>query len=62
MVDAGRVVPLRKQQGFLNMVGQLVSVLGPKLHPHLPRVLGLVVHLGAASDWMLQEQRQLVSH
>ena len=60
VAEPGRVVPLKKQQGFLNMVGLMVENLGPKLLPHLPTILRIVTHLGMASGRLL-DQRQLAS-
>lgn len=59
--DLSHVIPLKKQQGFLNMAGQMITTLGPKLLPHLPRVVSIIIHLGTASSDLL-DVRHLVSH
>ncbi len=58
-VDPGHVIPLKRQQGFLNMVGQMITILGPKLLPHLPDVVTIVATLGAACAQLL-ENRHMV--
>jgi hypothetical protein len=57
--DLSHVIPLKKQQGFLNMMGQMVTTLGPKLLPHLSRLLAIVTHLGAAASSMLDQKHQV---
>ena len=44
-VDISRVVPLKKQHGFLMMLAQIISVLGPLIEPNLHTFLTLLLKL-----------------
>ena len=59
MVDISRVIPLRKQHGFLSMLAQIISVLGPMVEPHLQTFFSLLLHL-ALSYGQILNQRHLV--
>jgi len=55
-----RVIPLRKQQGFVNMLGQMLPSLGSKVKPFLVMLFSILLKLGASCAQLL-EQRVLVS-
>lgn len=59
-VDPGHVISLKKQQGFLNLLGQLFSMLGSKVVPHLPVLFSLLLKLAYSCNQLLRE-RELVS-
>ena len=44
MIVLTKVVPLRKQLGFLNMFSQLIDVLGIQASQHLPRLLEILFY------------------
>jgi len=56
-----RVIPLRKQQGFFNMLGQMLPTLGSKVKPFLAMMFSVLLKLGASCAQLL-EQRVLVSY
>ena len=56
VVDMSRVVPLRKQQGFLNMLGQLLSVLGPKAQPLLGNLFSVLLKVASGATQLLEER------
>lgn len=60
-VSAKAVIPLRKQQGFLRELKQLVTIAGNQLEPHLPSIFPLVLELAATCVVLLTEQRNQVS-
>ena len=61
VVDMSRVIPLRKQQGFLNMVAQLLSVLGPKAQPFLGRLFSVVLKVASGTTQLLEERHSVRS-
>lgn len=58
-MDISRVIPLRKQHGFLSMLAQIISVLGPMVEPHLQTFFSLLLHLTHSYGQILN-QRHLV--
>ena len=59
-VDSSRAIPLKKQQGFVNMFGQMVVVMGVKISPYLDTLLSVLLRLAAMGADLL-EQRSSVS-
>ena len=59
-VDIGRVIPLRKQLGFLRMLSMILAVLGPRVRPHLPTFLSLLLALVHHHQTILDHSRHLV--
>ena len=61
IVSLSKVVPLRKQLGFLNMFSQLIDVLGAQASQYLPRLLAILFYcLGICKDSL--EQRDKVRY
>ena len=58
-VDVRHVIPLKKQQGFLNILGQMISMLGPALLPHLYTLLRIVMYLGNSCAQLLEQRSQV---
>jgi hypothetical protein len=58
-VDASCVVPLKKQQGFLNMFGQMTSVLGTKLEPQMAVLFPITLRLGSFCAQLLEQRDQV---
>ena len=44
VISLSKVVPLRKQLGFLNMFSQLIEVLGTQASQYLPRLLEILFY------------------
>ena len=60
-VVMSRVIPLKKQQGFVTMLGQMLPTLGSKVTPFLGTLFSVLLKLGASCAQLL-EQRALVSN
>lgn len=60
-VEISRVIPLKKQQGFVTMLGQMLPTLGSKVTPYLETVFSVLLKLGASCAQLLK-QRALVSN
>ena len=58
-VDVSSIIPLKKQQGFLNMFGQMVSILGSKLETQLPVLFQITVRLGSFCAQLLEQRDQV---
>ena len=56
VVDMSRVIPLKKQQGFLNMVARLLSALGPKAQLLLGRLFPVVLKMASGAAQLLKER------
>ena len=59
-VDASAVIPLKKQQGFLNMLGHMMSILGSKLEPQLSVLFPISVKLGSFCAELLRQRDQVL--
>ena len=59
-MDIGRVIPLRKQLGFVKMLSMILAVLGPRVEPHLPTFLSLLLGLAHIYRTILDHSRHLV--
>lgn len=59
-VDASCVIPLKKQQGFLNMFGQMISILGSKLEPQMAVLSPITVRLGSFCAQLLEQRDQVM--
>ena len=59
-VDASSVIPLKKQQGFLNMFGQMISILGSKLEPQMTVLFPITVRLGSFCAQLLEQRDQVM--
>ncbi|CAI8031672.1 Small subunit processome component 20 homolog [Geodia barretti] len=59
-VDIGRVIPLRKQLGFVRMLSMILAVLGPRVEPHLPTFLSLLLGLAHIYRTILDHSRHLI--
>ena len=59
-VDASSVIPLKKQQGFLNMFGQMASILGSKLEPQLAVMFPITIRLGSFCAQLLEQRDQVM--
>lgn len=55
-VDISRVIPLRKQYGFLTMLGQILSVLGPLVEDHLHIFLTILLRLAKSHHSILNNR------
>ena len=58
-VNASCVIPLKKQQGFLNMFGQMVSILGSKLEPQIAVLFPIALKLGSFCAQLLEQRDQV---
>ena len=59
-VDASCVIPLKKQQGFLNVFGQMISILGSKLESQLAVMFPIIVRLGSFCAQLLEQRDQVM--
>ena len=60
-VDASCVIPLKKQQGFLNMFGHMISILGSKLESQMAGVLfPITLRLGSFCAQLLEQRDQVM--
>ena len=58
VISLSKVVPLRKQLGFLNMFSQLIDVLGAQASQYLPRLLAILFYcLGICKDSLEQRDK-----
>ena len=58
-MDISRVIPLKRQHGFLTMLAQIFSVLGPLIEAHLHTFLSLLLSLAQCHQHIL-DRRHLV--
>ena len=58
--DADCVIPLKKQQGFLNMFGQMISILGSKLEPQMSVLFPITLKLGSFCAQLLEQRDQVM--
>ena len=59
-VDAGCVIPLKKQQGFLNMFGQMITILGSKLEPQMVVLFPITLRLSSFCAQLLEQRDQVM--
>lgn len=59
VVDISRVIPLRKQHGFLSMLAQIISVLGPMVEPYLKTFFSLLLHLTHSYGQILSQRHEV---
>ncbi len=55
-MEPGHVISLKKQQGFVNLLGQLFTMLGSKVVPHLPLLFSLLLRLADSCNRLLLER------
>ena len=60
-VDASCVIPLKKQQGFLNMFGQMISIVGSKLEPQMAVLFPITLKLGSFCAQLLEQRDQVMN-
>ena len=59
-VNARCVIPLKKQQGFLNMFGQMISILGSKLEPQMAVLFPITLRLGSFCAQLLEQRDNVI--
>ena len=56
MGNPGHVIPLKKQQGFLNLLGQMIATVGPNIKHYLSDLFPIPLQLGAICTALLQQR------
>ena len=59
MVNPSCVIPLKKQQGFLNLFGQMISVVGSKVKNYLRVLFPILLNMGAACASLLEQRNEV---
>ncbi len=58
-VNPGHVIPLKKQQGFLNLLGQMFSTVGQKMKPYLNVIFPILLNLGVSCTTLLSQRNEV---
>jgi U3 small nucleolar RNA-associated protein 20 len=59
-VDPTAIVPLKKQQGFLNLLGQMLSQLSDQMNCHIPPVFHVLIYITHCCSKLLSSKRQSI--